>query len=225
VRGIRSALRATGALGALDRRAKTSTVAKWFRSLFAVYDLDDLIALDTPWWTFTSSRSVDEFLKNRPSARAFEWGSGASTVWLAKRCASVDSVEHDAGWSSAVTGKLPSNATLHLIEAVPATGTGGIRSQKPGHAGLDFTAYVDEIDKVDGDFDVIVVDGRAREACFARAVTRLAPDGIIVFDNVGRARYRQAIREQGSRISTRWTRGMTPCLPYPDQTAIITLAG
>ena len=75
-----------------------------------------------------------------------------------------------------------------------------IGSAKPGHAGLDFSTYVAAIDGVDGAFDVIVIDGRAREACLQRAVTRLAPDGLIVFDNVDRQRYRDAIGTLGGRV-------------------------
>lgn len=222
VRALRSALRTSGVLGMLDRRVPTSGFALWLRSLFAIYDLEDLAELDVPWWTLASSRYVDEYLRVRPGSRAFEWGSGASTLWLAKRCASVVSVEHDAEWAEAVRPMLPSNAALRLVQPVPEERAEAVRSRKPGFAGLDFSRYVDAIDAMDGAFDVIVVDGRAREACFARAIEHLAPGGIIVFDNVGRDRYRRVIRAQGDRVRVRWTRGRTPCLPYPDQTAIIT---
>ncbi len=38
-------------------------------------------------------------------------------------------------------------------------------SQKEGAAGLDFADYVPPIDDVPGEFSLIVIDGRAREAC------------------------------------------------------------
>ena len=60
-------------------------------------------------------------------------------------------------------------------------------SRKPGFAGLDFAAYVDRIDDVAGDLDLVVIDGRAREACLDRALPRLAPGGLVVLDNVERS--------------------------------------
>ena len=72
-----------------------------------------------------------------------------------------------------------------------------------------------------GDFDVIVIDGRAREACLAKAVDRLRPDGLIVFDNVDRQRYVDAIDTLGPRVEVVMTRGLTPALPYPTRTALL----
>ena len=96
-------------------------------------------------------------------------------------------------------------------------------------AGLDFTDYVQAADDLAGSFDLVVVDGRAREACLTRAADRLAPDGLVVVDNVDRARYRSAIAEladrltdrRGSRVEVTWTRGLTPSLPYPTRTALL----
>jgi len=220
VRAIGSLLRAVGVMGFLERRAPQSRVATWARSLFAVYDVDQLAQLDVPWWTFDSADEVDAFLAARPGANVFEWGSGASTLWLASRAGSVTSVEHHAGWAQSLTPRLPANVTLTVVEPT-ASAAPVVGSQKPGHDGLDFAEYVAAIDSVEGQFDVIVIDGRAREACLVRAVDRLAPDGIIVFDNVDRQRYVDAIDAQGARLTVDMTRGLTPALPYPTRTAIL----
>ena len=42
-----------------------------------------------------------------------------------------------------------------------------VPSGKEGHGGLDFAEYVASIDEVPGTFDLVVIDGRAREACLA----------------------------------------------------------
>ena len=68
-----------------------------------------------------------------------------------------------------------------------------------------------------------MIDGRAREACLARAVDRLAPGGVIVFDNVDRRRYRDAIDALGDSVEVTTTRGLTPALPYPTRTALLRL--
>lgn len=220
VRAVRVVLRLTGLLALIDRLAARSRTVLWVRSWLSVYDLEDLLAFDVPWWTFEAADRVEDFLAGRPAARAFEWGSGASTVWLGRRCGAVISVEHDRVWADRMRAALPDNAKLRLVEPVPGH---AVPSAKPGYADLDFTAYVAEIDDVAGPLDLIVIDGRAREACLDRAVERLAGGGLIVLDNVDRARYREAIARFGCRLDVQWTRGRTPALPYPTRTALISV--
>jgi hypothetical protein len=223
-RALRRALAAVGVLGLLDRWAARSRAGLWVRSLLSIHDLDDLLRFDVPWWTFAASDRVAGFLSSRPDARVFEWGSGASTVWLARRAGSVVAVEHDPRWARMVEGVLPDNAGVRVIEPVPARGAVGEElSDKPGNAGLDFASYVSAVDEVDGTFDVVVVDGRARGACFHKAVSRLAPGGVLVFDNVDRERYRDAIAASPVPVDVEWTRGLTPALPYPTRTALVRL--
>lgn len=223
-RVLRKLLAAIGILGLLDKWAARSRTGVWVRSLFSIHDLDELLPYDVPWWTFTSSDVVDAFLKGKPDARVFEWGSGASTAWLARRAGSVTSIEHDAGWADMVRPVLPANADVRVVEAAPATGAPGeVLSEKAGFAGLDFRTYVEAIDTTEGTYDLIVVDGRARNACFEHAVGRLSPGGILVFDNVDRERYRNAIAASAVPVDVEWTRGMTPALPYPTRTALVRL--
>lgn len=224
IRGLRRALAAVGLLGLLDRWALRSRTGLWVRSLLSIHDLEDLLKYDVPWWTFEASDRVAEFLRTRPDARVFEWGSGASTVWLSRRSGSVTSIEHDARWAELVEPVLPGNAVVRVVRPVPATGGPEQQlSEKPGFEELDFAGYVDAMEGIEGDFDLVVVDGRARNACFHRAITRLAPGGVLVFDNVDRQRYRDAIAASPVGVDVAWTRGLTPALPYPTRTALVTL--
>ena len=224
VRLVGAPLRALGILAALERRTPRSRLATWIVSLFAIHDVDGLGRLDLPWWTFDSADQVAAYLAERPGARVFEWGSGASTLWLAARAGSVHSVEHHAGWAAQLSPRLPGHVTLRVVEPEESASP-RIPSAKPGHAGLDFADYVAAIDDVEGPFDVVVIDGRAREACLARAVERLSPEGIIVFDNVDRRRYVEAIDTVGDHLVVTMTRGLTPALPYPTRTALLRPAG
>ncbi|WP_447646672.1 class I SAM-dependent methyltransferase [Nocardioides zeae] len=228
VRALRGVLRVTGVLRLLDRWAARSRTGLWVRSWLSIYDLDELVRHDVPWWTFDSADRVEEFLRGRPGARALEWGSGASTVWLAARCAAVVSIEHDVDWAASVRPALPPNAELRVVPPVDARTRltrDVVPSAKPGFADLDFADYVAEVDRVAGPFDLVVVDGRAREACLERAVGRVARGGLVVVDNVDRARYRDAIarveQRLGGRARVTWTRGRTPTLPYPTRTALL----
>lgn len=220
LRFLRRLLQSIGLLGWLDRRAARSTRARWLRSLLAIYDLRDLAALDVPWWTFESADMVGRFLADRPSARVVEWGSGSSSLWLAARADEVTAIEHDPRWADDVRAIAPANLRVVTVAPVPSPHP-AVPSGKRGFEGLDFSDYVQAIDAMPGDFDLVVIDGRARGACFDAALSRLAPDGLIVFDNVDRARYRTAIQRHADRVAVTWTRGLTPCLPYPTRTALV----
>ena len=220
VRALRTVLRAVGVLRLLDGWARCSRTGRWVRSLLAIYDVRELVALDTPWWTFEAADLVAAHLAERPGARVFEWGSGASTAWLSRRASRVVTVEHDAAWAAQVRPLLGEGVEVLTVPPVAARPGAGVRSQKPGFADLDFSDYVAAIDQQPDDLDLVVIDGRAREACLHRAVPHLAPDGLLVLDNVDRRRYREALSAQPG-IEVRWTRGLTPSLPYPTRTALV----
>lgn len=200
----------------LDRRWR-----HWAHSLTLVHDSRAMAELDVPWWTYGAITTMDEWLAARPTpATVFEYGSGASTVWLARRAGQVHSVEHHAGFAEQMRTELAGhpNVSLRVVEPVPSPDP-AVASRKEGHEGLDFTDYVAAIDDVPGTFDLVVIDGRAREACLAAAVDRLAEDGLILFDNSRRRRYRDAIRRSG--LEERVFAGLTPTLPYPEQTSLL----
>jgi len=193
----------------------------WLYSLTKVHDSVAMIDLDVPWWTYRAIDEVERWLGARPTpARVFEYGSGASTVWLARRASEVHSVEHHRGFGEMMAAELAQfdHVTLQIVE--PAVSESPVvGSAKEGHRGLDFADYVAAINSVEGHFDLVVVDGRAREACLEAAQRRLAPDGVVVFDNSRRRRYREAIRASG--LLERRFPGLTPTLPYPEQTSIL----
>ena len=54
-RATRSGVTKVGLLEPWNRWARSSRIGLWSRSLLAVYDLDDLAALDVPWWTFEAA--------------------------------------------------------------------------------------------------------------------------------------------------------------------------
>jgi predicted O-methyltransferase YrrM len=206
---------------ALDVPSADRRWRHWAHSLAAIHDARAMARLDVPWWTYRAVAETERWLRRRPvPARVFEYGSGASTIWLARRAGQVMSVEHDAGFARHMETVLREhpNASVRVVEPSrqphPVVASG-----KSGHGGLDFTSYVRAIDDVAGDFDLIVIDGRARAACLEVAVDRLAHDGLIVFDNSRRRRYRRAITRSG--LDERILRGLTPSLPYPEQTSLL----
>ncbi len=201
----------------IERRAR-----HWAYSLTKVHNSLAIAALDVPWWTYDAIDAVTSWFADRDGSpvRVFEYGSGASTLWLARRAGEVHSVEHHRGFGEMMATELDrfDHVTLRIVEPVPSERP-RVASAKEGHQGLDFADYVAAIDAVPGDFDLVVVDGRAREACLAAAQSRLAPGGIVVFDNSRRRRYREAILASGM-VEQRFS-GLTPTLPYPEQTSVL----
>lgn len=221
VKTIRKAADKTGLLTKLEN--SSSPKARHVRTLFSIFDAADMVRMDMAWWSYPAMKRVDEFLAGRPEARIFEYGAGASTLWLAKRAAQVDSVEHDTGWAESVREMLASgagNVKLHAVPPIAATEDTVVRSGRVGHTDLDFADYVSTIDEVGGPFDLIVVDGRARVDAFRRSLDHLADGGVVVFDNIKRKRYWDVLSAMpGLRIEL--LKGGTPTLPYPTTTGLI----
>jgi hypothetical protein len=220
MRALRGAAESAGALKWLEAH-RDSRGLLYLRSLFSIHDAEDMMRLDVPWWTFSATNWVAGFLRSRPAAVAFEYGAGASTVWLARRCVRVHSVEHDQRWAETASRLISphANVTLAVVPPEPGPAPARYRSQKEGWRGVSFERYVRAIDAVPGQFDLIVVDGRCRASCLEAAVPRLIPGGVVVFDNTFRRRYRSAITASGLRA--RVFTGLVPGLPYPDQTTVL----
>lgn len=176
--------------------------SRWLASLLAIHQPERMIPLDCPWWNVAATREIDAFLASRPGARVFEYGSGASTAWLSRRAREVVSVEHHAGWHDRLGQLISDRANTRLW-----------------HRDLSSPAYVDAIAEAGGEFDLIVVDGRDRNACLARALPFLKAGGLVLFDDTGRRRYRAAIKQ--CELKERRYFGRSYCVPYPDFTSIL----
>ncbi|HEX2813230.1 MAG TPA: class I SAM-dependent methyltransferase [Sphingopyxis sp.] len=175
---------------------------RWSASLLAIHDIDRMIALGLPWWNVAATREAETFLHARTGARVFEYGAGASTVWLSQHAGEVISVEHHEEWHRRLRPAIQPFAHASLW-----------------HRALEGTAYIDAIMEAGGLFDLIVIDGRRRTECLTRAITRLKPDGMILFDDSGRRRYRRAIEQCG--LSEHRHFGRSYCVPYPDFTSLL----
>lgn len=146
----------------------------------------DLLTAGWPWITFPAMRWLTSYL--RPSMSVFEWGSGGSTLFFARRVARVVSVEYDAGWCEAVAVRLRDhglgNAQVRHLPPEPGDDGALYRSSAAEFAGMSFRRYVDSVLAYpDGSFDVILVDGRARLGCLVTALPKLKPDGVLILDN------------------------------------------
>lgn len=210
-------------IGLLDvaERSKNRKVF-WLRSLLSIYDSADMAKLDVPWWAFSAIDFVEARIKERKGRlRVFEYGSGASTIWLARRCTEVITVEHDIGFTEVMRplfSKYP-NIRLEIHPPEVPTRLKFSGSRRKGYTNYSFDRYVESIDAHSGDFDMIIIDGRSRIHCLEKAKDRLDENGFIIFDNSDRIEYREAINT--SHLDEHIMRGLTPALPFPGQTSIL----
>lgn len=102
--------------------------------------------------------------------RVFEFGSGNSSIWWAKRVEVLVSCENDEGWYLATKSRLTPNAEILLKDA---------RESDYAAAARNFG----------GSFDVIVLDGRNRVDCAIQSLSALSERGVYIWDNSDRARY------------------------------------
>jgi hypothetical protein len=221
--GARSVGRGAAAVHLLPTAVpnRDERIKHWLVSLSKVHNAVEIANLGVPWWTYRAVDVVDAWMAGRQEPiRVFEYGSGASTLWLADRADEVVSVEHHAGFAKVMEPILATRPNVKFLVVEPTVSKRPvIGSRKPGHVGLDFTQYVETIERVGGLFDLVVIDGRAREACLRQSIAQLAPNGVIVYDNSHRKRYAEAIA--ASPLAERRFRGLTPTLPYPDQTSVL----
>ena len=196
----------------------------WFRSLLSIYDIEDMFKIGLPWWSFKSIDEVEGLLKSwGGNARVFEYGSGASTVWLAARAGEIHSVEHDRPFSETIKDTLDSlaNVTSYLVEPKRLQDTDAEQaalSNRRGYSQMDFLAYTESIHRIEGQFDLIIVDGRARIKCLEEALKKLKPTGVLLFDNSDRGEYQEGL--DAVPLERKAFKGLTPSLPYGSETTL-----
>jgi len=113
-----------------------------------------------PWVTYPFIEFIEGRLKN--NLEVFEYGSGNSTFWYAKRVKYVTSVEHDRDWYEKIKSNLPENVSLFYKELV---------------YGGDYSRFILFQNKK---FNIVSIDGRDRVNCIIHSINAITEDGIII---------------------------------------------
>lgn len=144
----------------------------WFKSFDSKSPLD-AHSEPIPWVTY----SFIDFISDRISKEhvIFEFGSGNSTFYYAKKASKVISVEHDKLWFDKISAGKPSNSDMIFCELK----TAGDYCKMPVSMGQKF--------------DIIIVDGRDRVNCCYHSPEALSENGVIVLDDSEREKYSDAI--------------------------------
>lgn len=116
-----------------------------------------------------------------------EYGSGISTIEIAKRCKKIISIEHQKNWYEEIKNKIPSNCELIFKEP-------NLPYNEGGHCGTydEFKDYI-EASLNKGPFDIILIDGRARVSCASICHKISHKDTIIFIHDFHREEYRDAL--------------------------------
>ena len=154
---------------------------------------------EQPWITFSARRWLDEIVTNKMIV--FEYGSGGSTLYFAKRVKRLVSVEHDPDWHSTVSRRLMCCKAEHVdyflriperVAICQSADSFAARyqSRRFPDTRASFVEYVRTIEAFpDRFFDVIFIDGRARNACAVHALPKVKVGGFLVLDNSERIDY------------------------------------
>lgn len=121
---------------------------------------------ERPWISYDAQKILDEFLT--PQSRVLEYGSGMSTMWYARRCGKLFSVDHYRPWFDRIS------------RTIAERGIGNIDYRFVDQPEAYAHAFADE--EAQG-FDLVMIDGGFRDHCVRAAIACTRPGGIIYLDN------------------------------------------
>jgi|KBSMisStaDraftv2_1062788.scaffolds.fasta_scaffold151761_1 hypothetical protein len=155
-----------------------------------------------PWLPFVATNWLNMYL--RTDMKVFEYGSGASTIFMAERAGEVFTVEHDKQWYAEVSNALRQRGVTNCVYQLrepsfhqegPCFASGDcVRTliadpSERENPGVHFDSYIATIDTHPAEtFDLVLVDGRARHACIRRAVPKIKKGGYLMLDNANDSR-------------------------------------
>lgn len=114
-----------------------------------------------PWWPPKATVAIEGVLQK--DWDVLEFGSGMSSLWLARRVGRVTSIEHNVEWSSRVLEDIKKQGLSNIEVLV-----------------RDRETYLDTPDRM---FDFVIVDAIRRADCVRWALKHVKPGGYIYLDN------------------------------------------
>ena len=160
---------------------------KWDRSRL----LADTIV---PWYTYEAVLWL--YQNARPEWNVLEWGAGASTIWFARHCAAVSSIESDEKWSIKIEedfgigdGEAAAKSEILFVPGQP-------KGSRPYYSNVTKLYHVEAAETpieawAPQRYDIVSVDGRARNGCMYHAIADdlVKPGGYLLLDNSERKKY------------------------------------
>ena len=144
----------------------------WFNSFKLKEPVDENLN-PIPWVTYPFLEFITDRLNT--DITIFEFGSGNSTLFFAKRVNHVISIEHNVEWFNNLKEKIPPNVELIFSESE------------------DADEYV-SISRKKSKSDFVFIDGINRVECCMVAPDVLSDSGVIVLDDSERPEYEKGIK-------------------------------
>ncbi len=171
----------------------------WRKTLIIKKNNPDATALDyeLPWFTYGAIEWIRNYL--RPDMRVFEYGAGGSTLFIGRRVKELISIDHYEPWYLTVLKEVENRrlngVNIRLIEPEKGCKPGFLSNTFPEYRDYNFEKYVKAIDEYpDHYFDLVIIDGRAREACIGEAISKIRAGGYLLLDNSDRPNYSSALK-------------------------------
>lgn len=161
-----------------------------------------------PWYTYPSISFLKDILNQNHNV--LEYGSGYSTLFYKNKVGYLETIEHDEVWANKMLEKdstlniryIPQDSPVHpdalalvstFIEKFPQIRTDNHQHDlMHGLINNDFAGYATAIcDKPKGFYNIVVVDGMARNLTGILAAHYVRPEGYIILDNSDRWHYNQ----------------------------------
>ncbi len=169
------------------------------------------LKLGLPWWSYKSIDKTLSFIN--PEMKVFEWGSGGSTLFFARRVKYVNSVEDDPLWLDQLQSKLKQE---------------GINNVKISYCPFDFrnpknfpeSAYLNALSS--NEYDIIIIDGQdctfqERITCFQHAEKYSDNSKYIIMDDFWRY---ETLLTNNRALKTEVLESVGPCRLGVTNTAI-----
>ncbi len=156
-----------------------------------------------PWYTYPAIEYLSSL--DFRECSVFEFGSGSSSIWWAKRAKEVYSVENKPEYFEKLQNAKLDNNKIFFRENSES-----------------YSECIVEQGKV---FDIIIIDGKRRFECLEKSLDCLSDKGMLIFDNSDRClifnHYKRALQRlnQEDFIQVDF-KGFTPINTYTSVTSI-----
>ena len=134
-----------------------------------------------PWITETANVILSTYV--RPTDVGVEFGSGRSTLWIAKHVKHLTSVEHNKEWHDRISTSLKGNGVDNVTYYWKEKDMPQPLPIDWDEKGVDsaYARVLDEFD--DNSLDFAFVDGIYRGPCALASIDKVRPGGFILIDN------------------------------------------
>ena len=130
-----------------------------------------------PWYVPDSIKYIEQIMQ--PHYIGWEWGSGRSSIWFAKRVTRHYCVEGRRAWYNQITGQireqdLENKVYLQLAEVTTEYEFYPQEVER-------YAATIDVMD--DGSLDYVIIDGHFRLECLEHCLPKIRGGGYLIIDN------------------------------------------